>query len=37
MLLLTKNLKEQTETANKIIRKDTEVCKELRLWTIDFC
>lgn len=25
MLLLAKNLKEQTETANKIIRKDTEV------------
>lgn len=25
MLLLTKNLKEQTETANKIIKKDTEI------------
>lgn len=25
MLLLTRNLKEQTETANKIIKKDTEV------------
>lgn len=25
MLLLTKNLKEQTETANKIIKRDTEV------------
>lgn len=26
MLSLTRNLKEQTETASKIIRKDTEVC-----------
>lgn len=26
MLALTRNLKEQTETANRIIRKDTEVC-----------
>lgn len=25
MLMLTRNLKEQTETASKIIRKDTEV------------
>lgn len=27
MLLLTQSLKEQTETANKIIRKDTDVVK----------
>lgn len=27
MLVLTQNLKEQTETANKIIRKDTDVVK----------
>lgn len=26
MLALTRNLKEQTEIANRIIRKDTEVC-----------
>lgn len=29
MLSLTRNLKEQTETASKIIRKDTEVCRDL--------
>lgn len=27
MLALTRNLKEQTETANKIIRRDTDVCQ----------
>lgn len=27
MLLMTQNLKEQTETANRIIRKDTDVVK----------
>lgn len=27
MLLMTQNLKEQTETANRIIRKDTEIVK----------
>lgn len=31
MLALTRNLKEQTETANRIIRKDTEVNAKLEL------
>lgn len=33
MLLLTKNLREQTETANKIIRRDTEVVQASSLMT----
>lgn len=35
MLALTKNLKEQTEIANRIIRKDTEVCTPLKCAQLD--
>lgn len=39
MLILTKSLKEQSELANRIIKKDTEVCRNLvvKLALNNFC